>query len=129
MSYKEQFRNNPDLVKKLDKIKYIIYSVGGIDANTEIDFDVDLDDDGGVYTLSVFVKVSIEFSGMIEDLFVVLNDTNSKMFKLFKKISFDEKLNLNRSYENNFAGGMITDLKYTMFEDILSYEIHYLIEI
>jgi hypothetical protein len=128
MSYKEQFRNNPDLVKKLDKIKYIIYSVGGIDANTEIDFDVDLDD-GGVYTLSVFVKVSIEFSGMIEDLFVVLNDTNSKMFKLFKKISFDEKLNLNRSYENNFAGGMITDLKYTMFEDILSYEIHYLIEI
>lgn len=128
MSYKEQFSNNPDLVKKLDKIKYIIYSVGGIDANTKIDFDVDMTD-YGVYTLSIFVKVSIEFSGMVEDLFVVLNDTNSKMFKLFKKISFDEKLNLNRNYDNHFAGGMITELKYTMFEDILNYEIHYLIEI
>lgn len=128
MSYKEQFSNNPDLVKKLDKIKYIIYSVGGIDANTKIDFDVDMTD-YGIETLSVFVKVVTPFDGMVEDLIEVLSGMNNKMYKLFNKISFDEKLNLNREYNNSLAGGMLLEVNYSMYEDILTYEIHYLINI
>lgn len=127
-SYIEQFSNNPDLVKKLKKIKYIIYSVGGIDASTKIDFDVDISD-YGVETLSVFVTVVTPFDGMVEDLIEVLSDMNNKMYKLFNKISFDEKLNLNREYHNSLAGGMLLEVNYSMYEDILTYEIHYLINI
>jgi hypothetical protein len=40
-SYKDSY--SEDIVKKLDKIKYMLYSVGSIDSNVDIDFDIDIE--------------------------------------------------------------------------------------
>jgi len=42
MNYENIQKKFPDIARNLQKIKYLIYSMGGFDTDVKIDFDVDL---------------------------------------------------------------------------------------
>jgi len=130
MNYEIILKKFPDIGRNIQKIKYLIYSMGGFDTDVKIDFDVDINNvTGEVYTLSIYVGESFEFDGMIRDLFTILKETDDKMSKVFKRIKFNERLNIDKSYVNTFLGGMIGEINYKSMDGVLTYEVHYLIEI
>ena len=130
MNYENILKKFPDIGRNIQKIKYLIYSMGGFDTDVKIDFDVDINNvTGEVYTLSIYVGESFEFDGMIRDLFTILKETDDKMSKVFKRIKFNERLNIDKSYVNTFLGGMIGEINYKSMDGVLTYEVHYLIEI
>jgi len=130
MNYENLQKKFPDIARNLQKIKYLIYSMGGFDTDVKIDFDIDIDNSTGeVYTLSIYIGESFEFDGMIRDLFTILKETDDKMSKVFKRIKFNERLNIDKSYVNTFLGGMIGEINYKSMDGVLTYEVHYLIEI
>lgn len=130
MTYKERFINNPDLVKKLDKINYLIQSMGNFEGEISIDFDVDMSNKNGeVYSLSIYVGETFEFDGLVNDLHHVLNDTENEILKILRRIKLDTNLNLNKSFSNNILSGMITELNYRANEGMLTYELQFYIEI
>jgi len=130
MNYENILKKFPDIGRNIQKIKYLIYSMGGFDTDVKIDFDVDINNvTGEVYTLSIYVGESFEFDGMIRDLFTVLKETDDKMSRVFKRIKFNERLNIDKSYVNTFLGGMIGEINYKSMDGVLTYEVHYLIEI
>jgi len=127
-SYKDSY--SEDIVKKLDKIKYMLYSVGSIDTSVDIDFDIDFaQDTDEVATLSIYVSDNIEMEGFVEDFIEVFTDINNKMYKVFQKIKLDTNLNLDRTYTNDYAGGMVNYLNYNIEDGNLEYNIHFLLEI
>lgn len=130
MTYKERFINNPDLVKKLDKINYLIQSMGNFDAEISIDFEVDMSNKNGeVYSLSIYVGETFEFDGLVDDLHHVLSDTENEILKILQRIKLDTNLNLNKSFSNTVLSGMITELNYRANEGMLTYELQFYIEI
>jgi hypothetical protein len=130
MNYENIQKKFPDIARNLQKIKYLIYSMGGFDTDVKIDFDVDINNvNGEVYTLSIYVGESFEFDGLISDLSQILKETDEKMWKVFKRIKLDEKLNINRTYKNTFLGGMIGEIIFKGYDGVLTYETHYVIEI
>lgn len=130
MNYENILKKFPDIGRNIQKIKYLIYSMGGFDTDVKIDFDIDIDNSTGeVYTLSIYIGESFEFDGMIRDLFTVLKETDDKMSKVFKRIKLNERLNIDKSYVNTFLGGMIGEINYKSMDGVLTYEVHYLIEI
>lgn len=119
---------NPELIKKLDKIKYLILSIGGIE--DRIDFEVDMNSiNGEIYSLSIYISNDFEFDGLLEEFIEIFNDLDTKMRNIFKKIKLDEHLNLNRSYQNDYNGGMIEYLNFENRYGTLNYTIHFLLHI
>jgi hypothetical protein len=130
MSYKERYIKNPDLIKKLDKINYLIQSMGNFEGEISIDFDVDMSNKNGeVYSLSIYVGETFEFDGLVNDLHSILNDTENEILKILQRIKLDTNLNLNKSFSNTIMGGMITELNYRASEGMLTYELQFYIEI
>jgi hypothetical protein len=127
-SYKDSY--SEDIVKKLDKIKYMLYSVGSIDSNVDIDFDIDVSQfTNEVVTLSIYVSDNIVIDGLVEDFIEVFTDINNKMYKIFQKIKLDTNLNFDRTYTNDYGGGMVNYLNYNIEDGNLEYNIHFLLEI
>jgi hypothetical protein len=130
MTYKERYIKNPDLIKKLDKINYLIQSMGNFEGEISIDFDVDMSNKNGeVYSLSIYVGETFEFDGLVNDLHSILNDTENEILKILQRIKLDTNLNLNKSFSNTIMGGMITELNYRASEGMLTYELQFYIEI
>lgn len=130
MTYKERYIKNPDLIKKLDKINYLIRSMGNFEGETSIDFDVDISNKNGeVYSLSIYVGETFEFDGFVNDLHSILNDTENEILKILQRIKLDTNLNLNKSFYNTIMSGMITGLNYSASEGMLTYELQFYIEI
>ena len=127
-SYKDSY--SEDIVKKLDKIKYMLYSVGSIDTSVNIDFDIDVaQNTDEVMTLSIYVSDNIEMEGFVEDFIEIFTDINNKMYKIFQKIKLDTNLNFDRTYTNDYGGGMVNYLNYNIEDGNLEYNIHFLLEI
>ena len=127
-SYKDSY--SEDIVKKLDKIKYMLYSVGSIDSSVNIDFDIDVSQfTNEVLTLSIYVSDTIVMDGLVEDFIEVFTDINNKMYKVFQKIKLDTNLNLDRTYTNDYGGGMINYINYNIEDGSFEYLIHFLLEI
>jgi len=127
-SYKDSY--SEDIVKKLDKIKYMLYSVGSIDSSVNIDFDIDVSQfTNEVVTLSIYVSDNIVIDGLVEDFIEVFTDINNKMYKIFQKIKLDTNLNFDRTYTNDYGGGMVNYLNYNIEDGNLEYNIHFLLEI
>jgi hypothetical protein len=119
---------NPELIKKLDKIKYLILSIGGIE--DRIDFEVDMNSiNGEIYSLSIYISNDFEVDGLLEEFIEIFNDLDTKMRNIFKKIKLDEHLNLNRSYQNDYNGGMVEYLNFENRYGTLNYTIHFLLHI
>jgi hypothetical protein len=126
--YTETYKNNPELIKKLDKIKHLLLSIGGIE--DRIDFEVDMNSiSGEIYSLSIYISNDFEIDGLLEEFNEFFNGLDTKMHNIFKKIKLDEHLNLNRSYQNDYNGGMIEYLNFENRYGTLNYTIHFLLHI
>ena len=63
-----------------------------------------------------------EFEDIFKDIIV-------KMDNVFSKVRLDPNLNLNRTYENTFLGGMLSYVEFKRNDNVLSYEIEFILEI
>lgn len=131
MNYQRRYSKEPEIVKKLDRIKYMIYSVGGLDTSVEIDFDLDfISGTGVVHGFTLYVKKSNEISGFMSEVTDALKTTTKKITSVFDKIKLDDKLNISKTAENFFSDEpMIVTLNFDHFDSDFEYELMFLFEI
>ena len=126
MDYARKYSNYPELVVRLRKLKYLIMSLGSIDG--EIDFELSLDD-SMVREMSIYINGSFQFDGMLDEFIDFFKDIQVKMDKVFNNIKLDENLNLSRTMENTFLGGLVSYINFRRNDDILNYELEFILEI
>lgn len=126
MDYARKYSNYPELVVRLRKLKYLIMSLGSIDG--EIDFELSLDD-SMVREMSIYINGSFQFDGMLDEFIDFFKDIQVKMYKVFNNIKLDENLNLSRTMENTFLGGLVSYINFRRNDDILNYELEFILEI
>ena len=130
MDYARKYSNYPELVIRLTKLKYLITSIGDIDAN--IDFELSIvknDTENLVDEMSIYINDSFYFDGMMDEFENIFKDIIVKMDNVFSKVKLDPNLNLNRTYENTFLGGMLSYVEFKRNDNVLSYEIEFILEI
>ena len=130
MDYARKYSNYPELVVRLRKLKYLIMSLGSIDG--EIDFElliVKNDTENLVDQMSIYISDSFYFDGMMHEFGDIFKDIIVKMDNVFSKVRLDPNLNLNRTYENTFLGGMLSYVEFKRNDNVLSYEIEFILEI
>jgi hypothetical protein len=130
MDYARKYSNYPELVVRLRKLKYLIASIGDIDAN--IDFELSIvknDTENLVDEMSIYISDSFYFDGMMHEFEDIFKDIIVKMDNVFSKVRLDPNLNLNRTYENTFLGGMLSYVEFKRNDNVLSYEIEFILEI
>lgn len=126
MDYARKYSNYPELVVRLRKLKYLIMSLGSIDG--EIDFELLLDD-SMVREMSIYINGSFQFDGMLDEFIDFFKDIQVKMDKVFNNIKLDGNLNLSRTMENTFLGGLVSYINFRRNDDILNYELEFILEI
>ena len=126
MDYARKYSEYPELVNKMTKLKYLIMSLGSIDG--EIDFELSLDGNM-VREMSIYISGSIPFDGMLDEFINFFTDIQVKMDKVFNRIKLDEGLNLSRTMENTFLGGLVSHIDFKRNDDILIYELEFILEI
>lgn len=126
MDYARKYSNYPELVVRLRKLKYLIMSLGSIDG--EIDFELSLDD-SMVREMSIYINGSFQFDGMLDEFIDFFKDIQVKMDKVFNNIKLDGNLNLSRTMENTFLGGLVSYINFRRNDDILNYELEFILEI
>jgi len=131
MNYHRRYSSDPELVKKLDRIKYMIHSVGGLDTDVEIDFDVDLIEGSTmVYGFQLYVGESYVIDGFVHEITNVIEETTEKVVNVFKRIKLDENLNLSKTSENFFSDEpIVSQLNYNYRDGDFKYELMFLFEI
>ena len=130
MDYARKYSNYPELVVRLRKLKYLIMSLGSIDG--EIDFElliVKNDTENLVDQMSIYISDSFYFDGMMHEFEDIFKDIIVKMDNVFSKVRLDPNLNLNRTYENTFLGGILSYVEFKRNDNVLSYEIEFILEI
>ena len=130
MDYARKYSNYPELVDRLKKLKYLIASIGDIDAN--IDFELSIvknDTENLVDEMSIYINDSFYFDGMMDEFENIFKDIIVKMDNVFSKVRLDPNLNLNRTYENTFLGGILSYVEFKRNDNVLSYEIEFILEI
>lgn len=130
MDYARKYSNYPELVIRLTKLKYLITSIGDIDAN--IDFELSIvknDTENLVDEMSIYINDSFYFDGMMDEFENIFKDIIVKMDNVFSKVKLDPNLNLNRTYENTFLGGILSYVEFKRNDNVLSYEIEFILEI
>jgi hypothetical protein len=126
MDYARKYSDYPELVNRLTKLKYLIMSLGSIDG--EIDFELSLDGNM-VREMSIYISGSLTFDGMLDEFIGFFKDIQVKMDKVFNRIKLDEGLNLSRTMENTFLGGLVSYINFRRNDDILNYELEFILEI
>jgi hypothetical protein len=126
MDYARKYSDYPELVNRLTKLKYLIMSLGSIDG--EIDFELSLDGNM-VREMSIYISGSFQFDGMLDEFIGFFGDIQVKMDKVFNRIKLDEGLNLSRTMENTFLGGLVSYINFRRNDDILNYELEFILEI
>ena len=126
MDYARKYSEYPELVNRLTKLKYLIMSLGSIDG--EIDFELSLDGNM-VREMSIYISGSFQFDGMLDEFIGFFGDIQVKMDKVFNRIKLDEGLNLSRTMENTFLGGLVSYINFRRNDDILNYELEFILEI
>lgn len=131
MNYQRRYSNSPEIVKKLDKIKYLIHSIGGLDTTVEIDFDLDfIGESGSINGFSLYVGESYVIDGFVHDIINSLKNMSEKVVAVFDRIKLDENLNVSRTSENFFSDEpMVTQLIYNHQDGDFKYELMFLFEI
>ena len=126
MDYARKYSDYPELVNKMTKLKYLIMSLGSIDG--EIEFELSLDGNM-VREMSIYISGSIPFDGMLDEFIGFFGDIQVKMDKVFNRIKLDEGLNLSRTMENTFLGGLVSHIDFKRNDYILIYELEFILEI
>jgi hypothetical protein len=126
MDYARKYSEYPELVNRLTKLKYLIMSLGSIDG--EIDFELSLNDNM-VREMSIYISGSFPFDGILDEFIGFFKDIQVKMDKVFNNIKLDGNLNLSRTMENTFLGGLVSYINFGRNDDILNYEIEFILEI
>ena len=126
MDYARKYSEYPELVNRMTKLKYLIMSLGSIDG--EIDFELSLDGNM-VREMSIYISGSFQFDGMLDEFIGFFGDIQVKMDKVFNRIKLDEGLNLSRTMENTFLGGLVSYINFRRNDDILNYELEFILEI
>jgi hypothetical protein len=126
MDYARKYSEYPELVNRMTKLKYLIMSLGSIDG--EIDFELSLDGNM-VREMSIYISGSFQFDGMLDEFIGFFKDIQVKMDKVFNRIKLDEGLNLSRTMENTFLGGLVSYINFRRNDDILNYELEFILEI
>jgi hypothetical protein len=101
-------------------------SLGSIDG--EIDFELSLDGNM-VREMSIYISGSFQFDGMLDEFIGFFGDIQVKMDKVFNRIKLDEGLNLSRTMENTFLGGLVSHIDFKRNDYILIYELEFILEI
>jgi hypothetical protein len=126
MDYARKYSDYPELVNRLTKLKYLIMSLGSIDG--EIDFELSLDGNM-VREMFIYISGSLPFDGMLDEFIGFFKDIQVKMDRVFSNIKLDEGLNLSRTMENTFLGGLVSYINFRRNDDILNYELEFILEI
>jgi hypothetical protein len=126
MDYARKYSEYPELVNRMTKLKYLIMSLGSIDG--EIDFELSLDGNM-VREMFIYISGSLPFDGMLDEFIGFFKDIQVKMDRVFSNIKLDEGLNLSRTMENTFLGGLVSYINFRRNDDILNYELEFILEI
>lgn len=126
MDYTRKYSDYPELVNRMTKLKYLIMSLGSIEG--EIDFELSLNDNM-VREMSIYISGSLPFDGMLDEFIGFFKDIQVKMDKVFNNIKLDGNLNLSRTMENTFLGGLVSYINFGRNDDILNYELEFILEI
>jgi hypothetical protein len=79
--------------------------------------------------MSIYISGSIPFDGMLDEFIGFFGDIQVKMDKVFNRIKLDEGLNLSRTMENTFLGGLVSHIDFKRNDYILIYELEFILEI
>lgn len=101
-TYKNNFEDAD--VKQLDKIKYLLHSIGKIPLDVNIDFEVDrIRSTGEIVGINVWIINEFDFFGTFSDLGDIIRRYNNGIREVFSKFGFDGDLNIKRGAKNNFS--------------------------
>ena len=125
-------RYNPEIVKKLDKFKILLFTLGGFNQD-EVIFDFSLDtirDSGKVEQIYVYLQVSFYFDGFEMDFRREMSYIDKRMSTVLEKFNLNSKLELVKERTQNWSGApMITKVDYNATNgDLMTIELDYYLE-
>jgi hypothetical protein len=123
---------NAEIVKKLDRFKILLFTLGGFDQN-EVIFDFSLDtlrNSGKVEQVYIYLEVSFYFDGFTMDFTREMDNIDKRISTVLEKFNLNSKLELVKERTQNWSGvPMITKIDYNARNtDSMTVELSYYLE-
>ena len=123
---------NPEIVKKLDKFKYLLLTLGRFDQNDAI-FDFSLDTirgSGKVEQVYIYLELSFYFDGFTMDFTREMDNVDKSIGTVLEKFNLNSNLELIKERTQNWSGvPMITKIEYNARNaDTMTVELSYYLE-
>lgn len=123
---------NPEIVKKLDKFKYLLLTLGRFDQNDAI-FDFSLDTirgSGKVEQVYIYLELSFYFDGFTMDFTREMDNVDKSIGTVLEKFNLNSNLELIKERTQNWSGvPMITKIDYNARNtDSMTVELSYYLE-
>jgi hypothetical protein len=119
---------NPEIVKKLDKFVYLLYSVGGFDPKRDyFDFGLTKRSNDVIEQVDIYVFTSFYFDGFEFDLRTEIDSIDKKMSLVLNRMSLDGDLNLVKQPSEDWSNTpMITKINYdATIDEVVEVELNY----
>ena len=119
---------SPEIVKKLDKFVYLLYSVGGFDPKHDyFDFGITRGSNGVFDQVDIYVFTSFYFDGFEFDLRTEIDSIDKKMGLVLNRMSLDRDLNLVKQPSEDWSiTPMVTKINYdATIDEVVEVELNY----
>jgi hypothetical protein len=125
-------RYNPEIVKKVDRFKILLFTLGGFNQD-EVIFDFSLDTlrgSGKVEQVYIYLEVSFYFDGFTMDFTREMDNIDKRISTVLEKFNLNSKLELVKERTQNWSGApMITKIDYNARNtDSMTVELSYFLE-
>ncbi len=119
---------SPEIVKKLDKFVYLLYSVGGfVPKHDYFDFGITRESNGMISQVDIYVFTSFYFDGFDINFKTEIDSINKKMGLVLNRMNLDGDLNLVKQPSEDWSNiPMVTKINYdATIDEVVELELNY----